>query len=100
MDSGDREPLPKRSARPYAPTALPSPAARVAAFASVVIAGICGGLIGWSVAELQCTGNCTTITGIGALTGAVISAGGVAVIAVLVLRAMAEWRRNLDNEQG
>jgi len=27
-----------------------------------------------------------------------MGAGGVAVIAVLVLRAMAEWRRNLETE--
>jgi hypothetical protein len=29
-----------------------------------------------------------------ALVGAAVAAGGVGVIAVLVLRAMAEWRRN------
>ena len=30
--------------------------------------------------------------GLGALVGALLAAGGVAVVAVLVLRAMAEWR--------
>ena len=30
---------------------------------------------------------------VGAFVGAVIGAGGVGIVAVLVLRAMAEWRR-------
>lgn len=87
---------PGRRARDYTPSALPSPLARAAAFAAIVVAGICGALIGWSVAELQCEGDCTTVAGVGALAGALVAAGGVAVIAVLVLRAMGEWRRDLD----
>ena len=96
-------------ARPYAPSALPSTTARVLAFLAIVLGGVCGGLIGWSVTDLQCgpeerpaaeaqadDDGCTTISGIGAVVGAVIGAGGVAVVAVLVLRAMAEWRRDLD----
>ena len=86
-----------RRAREYSPTALPSPVARAAAFGAVVVAGICGALIGWSVAELQCEGDCTTVSGLGAVGGAVLAAGGVAVIAVLVLRAMGEWRRDLGD---
>lgn len=74
-----------------APSALPSPLARAVAFVSILLGGVCGGLIGWSVTDLQCTGDCGTITGLGAVIGAVIGAGGVAVIAVLGLRAMAEW---------
>jgi hypothetical protein len=73
-------------------SALPSSGARILAFAAIVVAGVCGGLIGWAVTDLQCTGDCGTLTGIGALVGAVIGAGGVAIVAVLVLRAMAEWR--------
>lgn len=73
-------------------SALPSSAARVLAFAAIVLAGACGGLIGYGVADLQCTGNCGTAVGLGALAGAVVAAGGVAVVAVLVLRAMGEWR--------
>lgn len=41
--------------------------------------------------ELQCTGECAVPVGIGTLTGATMAAGGVAVVAVLVLRAMGEW---------
>ena len=40
---------------------------------------------------------------LGALVGAVFCAGGVAIVAVLTLRAMGEWRRiksEQENEQG
>jgi hypothetical protein len=96
-------------ARPYAPSALPSTTARWLAFLAIVVGGVCGGLIGWSVTDLQCgperragaeaqadDDGCDTVNGLGAVAGAVIGAGGVAVVAVLVLRAMAEWRRDLD----
>lgn len=73
-------------------SALPPAGARILAFAAIVVAGTCGGLIGWSVADLQCHGDCATIGGIGALVGALLGAGGVAIVAVLVLRAMGEWR--------
>ena len=41
--------------------------ARVLAFFAIVVAGLCGGLIGDGVVEVQCTGNCTTAAGIGLL---------------------------------
>jgi len=72
--------------------------ARIAAFAAIVIAGACGALIGGSLVSLQCKGNCTTPTGAGAIVGGVIAAVGVAVIAVLTLRAMGEWRRISEEE--
>jgi hypothetical protein len=74
------------------PSALPSVGARVVAFVAIVLAGLCGLLIGRALVEVQCTGSCGTASGIGAVVGAVLAAGGVAVIAVLVLRAMSEWR--------
>lgn len=81
------------SAPPPAPeSSLPSTAARVLAFASILLGGACGGLIGWAITDLQCEGSCTAPTGIGTIVGAAIGAGGVAVIAVLGLRAMAEWK--------
>jgi hypothetical protein len=65
----------------------------VLAFASILVGGLCGGLIGYAVADLQCVEGCGGIrAGVGAVAGAVLAAGGVAVVAVLVLRAMAEWR--------
>ena len=84
-------------------SALPSPLARGLAFGAIVVAGLCGALIGWAFVDLQCTGDCTTSSGIGAIVGGVMAAGGVAVVAVLTLRAMGEWKRieeaELFNEQ-
>lgn len=73
-------------------SAVPSVAVRVAAFACIVVAGLCGGLIGYAFADLQCSGDCTVPDGLGALAGAAIGAGGVAVVVVLAIRAMGEWR--------
>jgi hypothetical protein len=91
------EPTPPSTPAPpadddYAPSALPSTTARVLAFVSILLGGLCGGLIGWSLVDLQCEGDCGVAVGGSALLGAVIGAGGVAVVAVLALRAMGEWR--------
>lgn len=74
-------------------SALPSARARALAFVAIIVAGLAGGIIGWSFVGIQCKGNCTTPSGIGAVVGGAITAGGVAVVAVLALRAMGEWRR-------
>jgi len=74
-------------------SALPSPAARAAAFVSIILGGFAGGLIGYTLVELQCHGNCGLAKGIGALVGAVVAALGMSVVAVLVLRALGEWRQ-------
>lgn len=111
------------TARPYAPTALPSVTARALAFVAILVGGLCGGLIGWSVTDLQCgseatvkvgrgasptttiveaaegSDDCGTWNAGGALLGAVVGAGGTGVVSVLVLRAMAEWRRDLDVDE-
>ena len=76
----------------YAPSALPSQGARVLAFVSILMGGLCGGLIGWALVDIQCSGDCGTLAGIAGLIGAVLGAAGVAVVAVLALRAMGEWR--------
>jgi hypothetical protein len=73
-------------------SALPSVGARFLSFVAIVVAGACGGLIGRALVDVQCHGSCATPRGIGTLLGAVSAAGGVAVMAVLVLRAMGEWR--------
>ncbi len=86
-DPENRPLLPARG-----PTALPPVKARVIAFAAIVVAGICGLLIGASLVRIQCSGKCGTPIGAGALGGGVLGAGGVAVVAVLVLRAMGEWQ--------
>ena len=72
--------------------------ARALAFAAIAIAGACGGLIGWAFVNLQCDGSCEVAKAVGAVSGSLITSVGVAVIAVLGLRAMGEWRR-LQNEE-
>jgi hypothetical protein len=74
-----------------AESALPSTGARLLAFGAILLAGLCGGLIGWKVTDLQVAGDSALLPGIGGVVGAAIGAGGVGVVAVLVLRAMAEW---------
>jgi uncharacterized membrane protein YeaQ/YmgE (transglycosylase-associated protein family) len=73
------------------PTALPSVTARALGFVAIVVSGAVGAFIGWGFTDLQCHGDCSTPDAIGALVGAVIGAGGVAVVVVLALRAMGEW---------
>ena len=77
------------------PPSLPSRTAYFVAFAAVVVSGLFGATIGYGLVDVSCEGGCgggATVTG--ALVGAVVAAVGVGVIAVLVLRAMAEWKRN------
>ncbi len=73
-------------------SALPSPGARVAAFIAILLGGLAGGLIGYTLVELQCHGTCATQRGLGALFGAIAAALGMSVVAVLVLRALGEWK--------
>lgn len=73
-------------------SALPSRTARVVAFASVLVAGLAGGTIGYALVDVQCSGDCGMTTGLGMLVGAVGFAAGMSVVAVLGLRAMGEWR--------
>jgi len=80
-------------------SALPSPAARVAAFVAILVAGLAGGLIGYTLVKLQCDGACASPKGIGTLIGALIAAGGMSVVAVLVLRAVGEWRQVEQRER-
>ena len=73
-------------------SALPPVVARVLAFVAILVGGLCGAIIGAAVVDVQCAGDCTTQASLGGLVGAVIGALGVAVVAVLALRAMGEWR--------
>jgi hypothetical protein len=71
-------------------TALPSVAARAAAFVAILVGGAAGGLIGYAFGDLGgfgpvMTGVLTLVVGLGC-------AGGVAVVAVLTLRALGEWK--------
>ncbi len=73
-------------------SALPAPTARLAAFVAILLGGFAGGLIGYTLVKLQCHGTCAAQRGIGALVGAIIAALGMSVVAVLVLRALGEWK--------
>lgn len=77
-------------------SALPSPGARLAAFVAILAGGLAGALIGYALVNLQCSGSCGLALGLGVLVGAVVAAAGTAVVAVLVLRALGEWREIQD----
>jgi hypothetical protein len=84
-------------ARPL--SALPSPGARVAAFVAILVSGLAGGLIGYALVRIQCDGDCALPLGIGAFIGAVVAAGGMSIVAVLVLRAVGEWKEVEQRER-
>lgn len=75
------------------PPMLPGRTAYLLAFLSVVLAGLFGGIIGFGLVDIGCDGECDGPKVVGSLTGAVVGAVGVGIVAVLVLRAMAEWKR-------
>lgn len=83
--------------RPVVESALPPTIARVLAVAAIVFAGVCGGLIGWKVVDLQVE-DAGALAGLGGLTGAVLFAGGVGIVATLVLRAMGEWNTIVEHD--
>jgi hypothetical protein len=65
----------------------------------MLVGGFAGGLIGYTLVKLQCDGDCAVPLGIGAFIGAVGAAAGMAVVAVLVLRALGEWREVEQRER-
>jgi len=71
---------------------LPALRLRIGAALAIIVAGVCGALIGWAFADLQCVDSCGTWRGIGTLAGAATAAIGVTVVVVLALRAMDEWQ--------
>ena len=74
------------------PDSSPSLLARVLAFSAIIVAGACGGLIGFAVMDLGCDGGCTTTAGLVGLGSAMGAAIGTGIVVVLTLRAAAEWR--------
>ncbi len=80
------------SADPGPESALPSVGARVTAFVAILVGGAAGALIGASFADLQCTdGSCDLSRGLWLWGCSILGALGVAVVAVLTLRALGEW---------
>ena len=80
-------------------SAIPPVAARAIAFVVILLGGLAGGLIGFALVDLQCQGDCAVPEGIGLLIGALTCAGGMAIVSVLALRAMGEWREISDRQQ-
>ena len=80
-------------------SAIPPVVARVIAFVVILLGGLAGGLIGYALVDLQCDGDCTVWKGAGLLVGAVSCAAGMAIVAVLALRAMGEWQEISDRER-
>ena len=94
------------------PPNLPRRAPLLLAFGAVTLCGILGGLIGYGLVDTSCvekpsllerllqqvrgyhpaTHNCAVARASGSVVGAVLAAVGAGVVAVLMLRAMAEWR--------
>ena len=84
----------------------------LAAFFAVTVCGALGALIGYGLVDTSCqekpsllerllesvrgyhaaTHNCAPARAGGSIIGAVLAALGAGVVAVLMLRAMAEWR--------
>lgn len=87
-----RRPTRPRPVTPRPLSALPVPAARLAAFVAILLCGLAGGVIGYTLVRLQCAGTCAVQRGVGVFTGAVAGAAGMSIVAVLVLRAVGEWR--------
>ncbi len=79
-------------------SALPSVFARAVAFVSIIVAGIAGALIGFTLVDLQCQGDCDVPNSIGLILGAATGALGMGVVAVLVLRATGEWKELEDQK--
>lgn len=71
----------------------------MAAFVAILLGGVAGGVIGYTLLKLQCSGSCDTPKGIGLLLGATLAAGGMSIVAVLVLRALGEWRQIEQRER-
>ena len=80
--------------------AIPPRRARLLAIAAIVVAGVCGALIGFAFTDLQCDGDCDVLIGVSTVIGAVVAAGGVAIVAVLTLRAMDEWHTITGRDAG
>lgn len=85
-------PTPGEQSPDLDPSALPSVTARVVAFVLILLAGAAGGFIGYAFVNLQSDEGTALSLGIGALVGAIIAAGGVAIVVVLAIRAMGEWK--------
>ena len=73
-------------------SSIPSVKARLLAITAITISGLCGGLVGYAVTDLQCENKCDTLSGSIGLGSALLCALGVSIVANLALKAMSEWK--------
>jgi hypothetical protein len=69
---------------------VPHRATVVLALGAVLVAGILGAIIGYRVVQVDGQDGMALV--VGALVGGAVAAFGASLVAVLVMRAMAEWR--------
>ncbi len=62
------------------------------AIVAITISGLCGGLVGYAVTDLQCENGCETLSGSIGLGAALLASVGVSVVSNLALKAMSEWK--------
>ncbi len=112
MEPPADEPVPEPDDDEISHPNVPRRGPLAAAFAVVVVCGSLGALIGYGLVNTSCqeqpsllerllesvrgyhpaSHDCAVQRAGGSIVGAVIAAAGAAVVAVLLLRAMAEWR--------
>jgi hypothetical protein len=80
-------------------SAIPPVTARAIAFAAILLGGLAGGLIGFALVDIQCDGDCSVPKGLAILVGSLVCAVGMAIVSVLALRAMGEWREIADRDR-
>ena len=73
-------------------SSIPSVKARLLAITAITISGLCGGLVGYAVTDLQCENECDALSGSIGLVSALLCALGVSIVANLALKAMSEWK--------
>jgi hypothetical protein len=84
--------LPEADEVPVPPPTMPSTAAMIGAFVAVFLAGAFGATIGYGLVDISARGKDPGFSAvIGMVIGAIIGAGGVAIVAVLTLRTMGTW---------
>ncbi|MTA39496.1 MAG: hypothetical protein F2560_00470, partial [Actinobacteria bacterium] len=62
------------STQPDSLSALPSTTARILAFIAILVGGLAGGLIGFALVDVQCTGDCGLPLSLGIIVGSIVSA--------------------------
>ena len=79
---------------PPPPPTLPRRGPLLLAFAAIIVGGAFGALIGYGLTDISAQGASLLEAFLGGLIGGVIGAAGIGIVAVLTLRAMAEWKRH------